>query len=60
MKLGEYFKDTRNEMKHVNWPSKQQAVQYSVLVISLSVVTALVLALADYVFSLGIEKFLFN
>ncbi len=55
-----FLREVKGEMKHVNWPSKQQAVQYSVLVISLSVVTALVLALADYVFSLGIEKFLFN
>ncbi len=60
MKLVEYLKDTRNEMKHMNWPSKNQAVKYTVLVIVLSVVTALVLALADYVFSLGIEKSILN
>ena len=47
-------------MKHMNWPSKNQAMNYTVLVIVLSVVTALVLALADYVFSLGIEKFILN
>ncbi len=47
-------------MKHMNWPSKNQAVKYTVLVIVLSVVTALVLALADYVFSLGIEKSILN
>jgi preprotein translocase SecE subunit len=60
MKLGEYLKETRNEMKHMNWPSKSQAMNYTFLVIGLSVVTAIVLALADYVFSLGIEKFILN
>lgn len=60
MKLAEYIKETRGEMKHVNWPSKSQAVNYTLLVIGLSVVTALILALADYVFSLGIEKFILN
>ena len=60
MKLVEYLKETRNEMKHMNWPSKSQAVNYTLLVIGLSVVTALVLSLADYAFSLGIEKFILN
>jgi len=56
MKLVEYIKETRGEMKHVNWPSKSQAVNYTLLVIGLSLVTAVVLALADYVFGLGLEK----
>lgn len=60
MKLGEYLKETRGEMKHMNWPTKNQAIQYTVIVIALSLVTAVVLALADYVFSLGIEKFILN
>ncbi len=47
-------------MKHVNWPTKSQAVNYTLLVVVLSVVTALILALADYVFSMGVEKVIFN
>ena len=60
MKLVEYLKETQGEMKHMNWPTKDQAIKYTLLVIGLSIVTALVLALADYVFSLGIEKFILN
>lgn len=60
MKLGEYIKDTKGELKHVTWPTKAQAIRYTVLVIAVSVATALILALADYVFSLGLEKALFN
>jgi preprotein translocase subunit SecE len=60
MKLVEYIKETRGEMKHVNWPTKSQAVNYTLLVIGLSVVTALILALADYVFGLGLEKLIIS
>jgi len=60
MKLVEYIKETRGEMKHMNWPTKSQATNYTLVVIGLSVVTALILALADFVFSLGIEKFILN
>ena len=60
MKLSEYIKDTRGEMRHVNWPTRKQALNYTLLVIGVSVATALLLALADYVFGLGLEKFIFQ
>lgn len=56
MGLINYIKETRGEMKHVNWPTKGQALNYTVLVIVVSLVTAAILALADYVFGLGLEK----
>ena len=56
MKFIDYLRDTRGEMKHVNWPTKTQAINYTLLVIGISVATALVLALADYVFGLGLEN----
>ena len=58
MKLVDYIKETRGEMKHVNWPTRNQTMNYTLIVIGLSVVTAFVLALADYVFSLGIKDFI--
>ena len=56
MNISEYIKETRAEMKHVNWPTRSQAINYSVLVIGISVVTAVILGLFDFVFSLGLEK----
>ncbi len=56
MKLAEYIKETKGEMKHVTWPTKSQAINYTLLVIGISLVTAVILSLADYVFSLGLEK----
>lgn len=58
MKLTEYFKDVKGEMKHVNWPTKSQAWNYTLLVVGISIATAIVLSVADYVFGLGVEKFI--
>ena len=43
-------------MKHVTWPTKSQAINYTLLVIGLSVVTALVLGVFDFLFSSGVQK----
>ncbi len=59
MKLGEYLSETRNEMKHMNWPTKSQAVRYTLLVIGLSVVFAIILALADRLFGFGFQQFIY-
>jgi preprotein translocase subunit SecE len=51
MKITEYIKETRGEMAHVTWPSRQQAILYSVAVIVVSVAVAVFLGLSDYVFA---------
>ena len=50
-KLTEYIKETRAELKHVTWPTRKQAIMYTVVVIVISIVTALYLGLFDYVFT---------
>lgn len=54
-KFVEYLKDTRAEMKHVSWPTKYQTVSYTILVIILSVVVALLLGAFDAVFRKALE-----
>lgn len=56
MSLSSYIKETRAEIKHVSWPTRKQAVNYTIIVIGLSVVTALILGFFDFAFSLGLEK----
>ena len=46
-----YFKETKSEMKHVTWPTTRQAVIYTVLVITVTVVIAMVLGFFDHLFS---------
>lgn len=51
MKITEYIKDTHAEMAHVTWPSRKQAISYSIVVVLVSIGTALFLGLFDYIFS---------
>lgn len=50
-KITRYLKDTMAEMKHVKWPSSTEAAIYTVLVIAISAVVALILSGFDYVFT---------
>ncbi len=51
MKITEYIKQTRTEMSHVTWPSREQTIRFTSLVIAVSLITALILGIADFVFS---------
>jgi len=46
-----YFKDVIHEMRHVVWPTPLQTTLFSVLVIGISVVAAVILGAADAGFS---------
>jgi len=59
MSLGTYIKETQAELKHVSWPSKKQAMAYTILVIGISVFVAFYLGVFDYLFSQGLQTFLF-
>ena len=52
-----YIRDTRGELKHVSWPTKKQAIGFTVLVIVVSILTAVFLGFFDYLFSLILQKF---
>jgi preprotein translocase subunit SecE len=49
-KLGEYLKETKGELKHVSWPTKNQAILFTVIVVVFSIVVAAFLGAFDYVF----------
>lgn len=50
MKITEYIKDTRAEMNHVNWPTKAETIRFTALVIAVSLGTAVILSVSDFVF----------
>ncbi len=50
MKIGEYITETKAEMSHVSWPTKKQAISYTVMVVLVAVVTSLLLGFFDYIF----------
>ena len=55
MSITDYFKEVRAEMKHVGWPSRRLTVVYTLVVIAISLGTAVYLGLLDYLFSAVIK-----
>jgi len=55
-RLGNYFRDTAAEMKHVSWPTQTQAFIYTALVIGISGLVAVFLGAFDYVFTQLLNK----
>ncbi len=56
MDLVQYFKDSVAEMKKVAWPNKTEIQRHTILVIAISLGTAVFLGLCDYVLNLGLEN----
>ena len=50
-RLGDYFRDTIAEMKHVSWPTQTQTITYTALVLGVSAVVSLFLGAFDYLFT---------
>jgi len=60
MAIGDYINETKGELKHVNWPTKSQTLNYTIIVVGISVVTAIFLSLFDAIFVTLLEKFIFK
>lgn len=56
MKLSNYIAETREEMKHVSWPTRNQTFMFTILVILISIAVAAYLGFFDYLFSLGLKS----
>jgi len=53
-----FIKEAYIELRKVTWPSKQQVINYTAVVIFVSIVVAIFLGALDMGFSSVIEKFL--
>jgi preprotein translocase subunit SecE len=51
MSISDYIKETRAELTHVNWPTREQTIRFTVMVVVTALVTAIILGLSDFVFS---------
>ena len=56
MKLLNYLKETKAELKHVSWPTRKQAIVFTTLVILISISTAIYLGVFDNIFTLLMES----
>ncbi len=57
-KLINYIKETKIEMSSVNWPTKKQTINYTLLVIGVSVGTAIFLGFFDMLFAYLLKAYI--
>ena len=58
MSFIDYLRETRGELRHVSWPSREQTIVFTVIVVALSLAVGYFLGFFDFVFKLGLEKLL--
>lgn len=51
MAVNQYIKDTVSEMKHVSWPTRRQAIMFTILVIVISIIVAAYVGVLDSFFT---------
>ncbi|MDP1706585.1 MAG: preprotein translocase subunit SecE [bacterium] len=56
-KLGVFFKESRQELKHVNWPTKKETARYTLFVIGLSLASSVFLGVLDFIFLRLLDTF---
>jgi len=54
--LIDYFQGSFQEIRKVTWPTRQQAVRMTLLVIGFCLVAAIILGALDFVFNFGYHK----
>ncbi|MAZ41081.1 preprotein translocase subunit SecE [bacterium] len=53
-----YVQETRGELKHVSWPTRRQALQFTGLVILISIIVSILLGVFDYIFGEILQLFI--
>ena len=60
MNITQFIREVRVEMAKVVWPTKEQLVRYTFVVIVFSLVMAAFLGALDFGFQTALNKFIFN
>ena len=56
-RIKNFFAESRQELRHVNWPTRQEAIRLTTIVIGMAIAIALFLGLFDYVLTEIIKLF---
>ncbi|MDR0686482.1 MAG: preprotein translocase subunit SecE [Dysgonamonadaceae bacterium] len=60
-KIGDYFKESYNELVHkVHWPTQQELSSSTIVVMSASLIFAIVIFAIDFVFESAVKFFYSN
>jgi len=57
-KITTFLKEVRLEMKKVNWPTREETLRYTLIVIGVSIAVAVFLGGSDVIFQFLLEKFI--
>jgi len=57
-KIVTFLKEVRLEVKKINWPSREQAIKYTLIVIGVSLITAMFLGGFDFIFTTLLNWFI--
>ena len=55
-KVVNYIKEAKTELRKVVWPTKQEIIRHTIIVIGVSLATAAVLGIFDFIFAVIVEK----
>lgn len=54
--VSKYLQETKSELKKVTWPTKNQTINDTLMVLALSVAMAAFIGVLDYVFNFGLSQ----
>lgn len=54
-RVRDYLKDTRGELRKTTWPTRQQAINLTLIVLAVTIVMAIFLGALDFVFAAVVE-----
>jgi len=57
-KITTFLKEVKMEIKKVNWPTRQETLKYTLIVVVVSVVVAAFLGGLDFIFAKLLEMFI--
>lgn len=54
----EFLREAKVELARVNWPTRKQVIDFTILVVAISIAVAIFLGGLDFLFSFLVERFL--
>jgi len=59
-RIKRFFEESRQEIRHVNWPTRAEAIRLTAIVIGISLGLALFLGLFDWIFTNLVKSFVLH
>ncbi len=59
-KLLNFLREVIKETKKINWPTKEETIKYTAIVVGVSLGVAIYLGSLDFIFNLLVTKFIFK